>query len=292
MESLGWRYLTVFVLTIAAQAQSGKPLTFEAASVRVTGPEPPRRPIPASGDILGGPGTDDPSHIIYTWATMYSILVGAFGFGGDRLLNVPGWAEAERFDLRAIVPVGATKEQVQEMMQNLLKERFHLVFHSAQKELVSCDLVVAKGGPKLKEAMSADRALPARSRGAPAVLDRDGFPVLPPGHTDGQAVTANGVTRQTYRMGSVGAVRSVLLFGRVGCINITDKTGLTGEYDFRLEYAQPGAVRPADKAGIASDPSPDLATAVEQQLGLRLVRSTVKLDIVMIDHLDRRPTEN
>jgi uncharacterized protein (TIGR03435 family) len=286
-----WKLLTAIAMAASAvYAQS--PLSFEAASVRVAASEPPRRPMPARGDLLGGPGTDDPNRITYTWVSMSSILVQAFGFGGDRLLNLPEWADHDRFDLRAIVPAGTTKEQAEEMMQNLLKERFHLTFHRAAKDLVSCDLVVAKGGSKLKEAASGDGALRPRGRGAPPILDLDGFPVLPPGYTDGQAVTTNGVTYQTYRMGSIETVRAILVFGRTECAaRITDKTGLTGKYDFRLEYARDGA-RPADQAGIPSDPAPDLMTAVEQQLGLKLVKSTIQRDIIVIDHLDRQPTEN
>jgi uncharacterized protein (TIGR03435 family) len=285
--------LSAIALAMTAQVQSQPPLTFEAASIRVAGSEPPRRPIPARGDILGGPGTDDPSRITYTWVAMSSILAEAFGFGGDRILNVPDWAGQETFDLRANVPAGATKEQFQEMMQNLLKERFHLAFHRAQKELVSCDLVVAKGGPKLKEAAPPDSALRPRPHGAPAVLDRDGFPELPPGYTDGLTVPSNGVMRMTYRMGSIEVVRATLVFfGRLGCTSFTDKTGLTGKYDFRLEYAAGAAVRPPDQVGAVSDPAPDLVTAVEQQLGVKLAKSNVKMDTIVIDHLDRQPTEN
>src|SRR5580692_3418143 len=92
-------YLTMIALTATVPAQSQAPFTFEAASIRVAGPEPPRRPMPARGDIVGGPGTDDPTRITYTWVTMSSILVGAFGLGGDRLLGLPDWADSERFDL-------------------------------------------------------------------------------------------------------------------------------------------------------------------------------------------------
>lgn len=96
----------------------------------------------------------------------------------------------------------------------------------------------------------------------------------------------------TYRMGSIAVVRAELsFFGRLGCHDISDKTGLTGKYDFRLEYAS-GPVQPADQVGIASEPAPDLVTAVEQQLGLKLVKSTVQLDTVVIDHLDRQPSDN
>jgi uncharacterized protein (TIGR03435 family) len=299
IHRLGRFSFAVIGLAINVQGQSQASFTFEVASIHVANAVPPHGQMPARGDISGGPGTDNPTRITYRWATMSSILVGAFGHGGDRLLGSPDWADVDRFDLRAIVPAGTSKEQAQEMMQNLLKERFHLAFHHIQKELLSCDLVVAKRGPNLfkgglKEAASADGVLGPRGRGAPAILDRDGFPILPPGYTDGQAVTRNGVTYQTYRMNSIEAVRAILVFGRTECAaRITDKTGLTGKYDFHLEYASPASAgRQIDQAGTPSDPAPDIATAVEQQLGLRLVKSSIKLDVVVIDHLDRKPTEN
>lgn len=72
-----------------------------------------------------------------------------------------------------------------------------------------------------------------------------------------------------------------------------DKTGLTGAYDFTLEFAQSGlAGRGPTGADAASDPAPDLFNALEKQLGLKLEKSKVPLDVIVIDHMDKEPTEN
>jgi uncharacterized protein (TIGR03435 family) len=82
---------------------------------------------------------------------------------------------------------------------------------------------------------------------------------------------------------------------------VLDKTGLNGMYDFNLDYSidlsgfppPPGAPAPSPAQGNgASDPGPDLAAAVEQQLGLRLVAGKAKLDVVVIDKVERVPTDN
>src|SRR5690348_11406657 len=120
---MGIRCLAAIILAVGVQAQPREPLNFEAASVRTADHDPPRRGMLARGETLGGPGTDDPTRITYTWVPMRSLLTGAFG--GDEILNLPDWTAVDRFDLRANLPGGATKEQAQEMMQNLLKDRFN-----------------------------------------------------------------------------------------------------------------------------------------------------------------------
>jgi uncharacterized protein (TIGR03435 family) len=85
---------------------------------------------------------------------------------------------------------------------------------------------------------------------------------------------------------------------------VLDKTGLTGKYDFTLDYNLSGfalpppsgrevpgliALAPGD---TASEPGPDIAAAVQQQLGLRLVASKAKLDLVIVDKANKVPTDN
>jgi uncharacterized protein (TIGR03435 family) len=89
-----------------------------------------------------------------------------------------------------------------------------------------------------------------------------------------------------------------VLEGEVGR-PVRDMTGLTGEYDFQVEYTPdfsrvPGNPPPVvgQSADSASEPGSNLATAIQQQLGLRLVSATAKLDVVVIDRAERVPSDN
>jgi uncharacterized protein (TIGR03435 family) len=82
---------------------------------------------------------------------------------------------------------------------------------------------------------------------------------------------------------------------------VVDKTGLTGLYEFNIEFAglmraagrMPAAADGDSGAAIASDPAPDIFTAVKKQLGLRLQKlKSVPVDVLVVDHADKEPTEN
>ena len=113
------------------QAQTPTPLSFEVASVRPASSRPPYTPILAAGDVKGGPGTGDPTRITFTWVLVRRLLMNAFALPLDQISG-SDWVMGQdaRFDTSAIVPAGATKEQANEMLLNLLKVRFHLTYHS------------------------------------------------------------------------------------------------------------------------------------------------------------------
>lgn len=201
-----------------------------------------------------------------------------------------------KFDIAAVVPAGATKDQASEMLLNLLTERFHLKYHREKKEFDMWTLTVAKGGPKLKDAEALRGPPPEPPQPAPAAqiapLDRDGFPQLPVGLSSCQAVTRSGVTRLACRMSAPQNLLNGLQLSLGG--RAIDKTGLTGKYDFTLEFAQAGLPGPRGNsaADSASIPAADLFTALEKQLGLKLEKSKAPLDVIVIDHMDKEPTEN
>src|SRR5579862_3901125 len=140
----------VVVAICPAQPPSQPPLDFEVASVHPAGQKPPGL-FPAAGKVTGGPGTADPTRITYTWALVRVLLMDSFGVPLDQITG-SDWVMGQdaRFDITANVPAGATKDQAREMLLNLLKERFHLTFHTEKKDFDLYTLVVAKGGPKLK----------------------------------------------------------------------------------------------------------------------------------------------
>ena len=100
------------------------------------------------------------------------------------------------------------------MLLNLLKERFHLTYHSEKKNFDLYALVIARG-PKLKDAAQAEVRCRSAATGhdcQAAALDRDGFPQLPAGRPGFQGRRQNGVTRWTFRMETSQQLASLLQF--------------------------------------------------------------------------------
>lgn len=297
--------LAVFALLAgsALLAQTPDPkLVFEAASVKPTGPNPPV-PIPEFFLTKGGPGTPDPGQINYTNVPFRELLRLAYGFGQMYQLSAPPWMEKERFDIVAKVPAGATRDQFKAMLQNLLAERFDLVVHHETRDLPGYEMVVAKGGPKIKQ--SADAAAAPPTDGPPRLRmekDRDGLNQLAPGSVGLAIIPIASGSRFTARQQPLSSLAQVLTnpLGKP----VADKTGLTGKYDFNLTFVRdertsanmvgnPGpstaATNPAD---AANDGPPDLFTAIQDQLGLKLQQAKIPMDVVVVDRAEKTPKEN
>jgi len=288
-------------LTIGCAAIYGQNLTFEVASVK------PAAPVAAGERMFmgsrGGPGTVDPGHITSSNMTLKALLVNAYGVQPYQI-NGPAWLDTERYDIIAKVPLETTKEQIAVMWQNLLAERFGVVLHHESREFNVDELVVAKGGPKLKQSEMDPNAPPLARTPGPPKLDKNGFPELSgPGMLTMMTIGQNGPTAHTVaRAQSISQLTAML--GNQLRHPVVDKTGLTGKYDFKLEFTPdmsgaplppppPGmAGPPGGPPGSASDPGTNLGAAVQQQLGLRLISGKAKLDVLIIDRANKTPTEN
>jgi uncharacterized protein (TIGR03435 family) len=255
----------------------------------------------------GGPGTSDPGQITWSNATLKTLLTTAYAVKAYQVSG-PGWIDTERYDIVAKVPSGATKEQVNVMWQNLLTERFKVTLHHESKEFQVEELVVAKGGPKLKESAVDPNAPPptppAGPPQGPPKLDKNGFPELPgPGLIMMMTMGSNGPVGHMVAKGQPLSQLANMLGNQLNR-PVLDKTGLTGKYDFNIEFTPdlnglpappPGGLPgpgPAPAPDGASAPGSDLATAIQQQLGLRLVRSKAQLDVVVVDKAEKVPTDN
>jgi uncharacterized protein (TIGR03435 family) len=275
---------------VVVMAQSPQPsLSFEVASVRPAAP-PPSTPVMTW--VHGGPGTADPGQITYRRTSLKQLLKYAYAVQ-DYQLDGPAWLDSTRFDVKAKVPLGATKEQARIMLQNLLVERFSLKLHHEQRDLPAYALVVAKGGSKMK------------TSGAPTKSTPEGFPRLPPGQE--RALVAGlgpaGQLRLNIRKETCGQLAVML----TGYFNqpVIDATGLDGAYDFTLEY-MPGHMRRADgtpssaqaEEGVPVAPTPEreapptIFSALQSQLGLRLDSRKAPFDVLVIDRIEKIPTEN
>src|SRR5579864_8938578 len=284
--------IAAFACALAFGQATGS-LTFEVASVK---PSPPPDP---SGRVFfgpprGGPGTSDPGQITWTNAALRNILMTAYDVQTYQV-NAPDWLSTERYDIVAKVPEGATRAQVNVMWQNLLKERFGLVLHHESKEFTVDEMTVAKGGLKLKETGDPN-VEPFTPAAGPPKLDKSGLPEM---NGSGAIVSISlGSARPAARMiaKALPAAEIAIQLANLLRRPVVDKTGLTGKYDFTLEFTPdlsgagflppppppPGAPGPAPSApaGGASDPGTNIASAVEKQLGLKLTATKGKLDVI------------
>jgi len=212
-------------------------------------------------------------------ATLLDLIIVAYEVEVFQVSS-PVPLDRQNFDLTAKVPEGATKEQFRAMLQNFLAERFHLKLHIQSREFPAYELVVAKTGPKLNVPAA---KLPAG----------DGWPELGP---DRPGIAARSsysggfmLIRLKAQQEPLSALARMLRMGQD--LPIVDKTGLTGKYDFSLEYTM--GLPAATPDGIAeSSIAPDLSSALQKQLALQLIRKKVPFDVLIIDSVDQVPTEN
>ena len=292
------------------------PTEFEVASVKPYSP-----PVVQAGTRKsavgrrGGPGTNDPGQITWTGATLRSLVMNAWSVKTYQITG-PEWLDSERFDIVAKVPEGATKEQVLVMWQSLLAARFGLKFHRENKEIPVYEISIGKGGPKFKEAPADPPPVPQPPKpatdGPPVVRvtrGPDGCPVFPGGRGGTTMMMTLGrfqiCAQQTTMEGLCNLLTSQL------SRPIFDKTGLTGKYNFKLEFEPEGAMAmPAmGSGGIASatqsgppserpasapnmEPAPPIAAALQNQLGLKLESRKAPAEMLIIDKLEKTPTEN
>jgi len=246
---------------------------FEVASIRPSTP----RPDGLYGNYRrsGGPGTNDPGRMILENYDIGSLIMRAYDISSSYLFSGPDWLSDIRFDVTANIPPGATKEKFLLMQQNLLATRLGLVVHREKREMPVYELIVAKGGSKLKTAAPPDDAPVAPS------FDKDGFPVLRRGQT---MFTSTGNRAQIRSSADTMEHLAQMLSGQLQA-PVQDATGLTGHYDFTMKWI-PGTLRPEDDPGLS------LESALPQQLGLTLRRAKGQVDVLVVDHVEKTPTEN
>jgi uncharacterized protein (TIGR03435 family) len=267
-----WTMKSLLVLTgLVAHAQ---PPTFDVVSIKLSSPD-----AGSSVSSGGGPGTRRPGVWTCQNMSLHNIVWIAFNLRSQQLV-APDWMNEPRFDITAKIPEGANREQFYLMFQNMLAGRFGLKVHHDRKEVQGYELTVAKSGPKFKEsgAESPRDAVPPVSQ--PPSLGSDGFPTVTPGIT-GINITRNRARGQWLRVSVERFLRDI--DSQVGQ-PVVDATDLKATYDLAL-YWVPDVTRP--DAG-----RPSVFSALQEQLGLKLVSKKVMLPVVVVDHCEKVPTEN
>lgn len=184
------------------------------------------------------------------------LLIRAFGVVATQIEG-PEWLNADRYDVTAKADTSKelSPDELRPMLGKLLEDRFALRYHRETKVLPAYSLAVAKAGARLTENTG--------GRG-PSTEFRN---------QSGKLVMS--ATKQSM-------AHLALLLGQRLDRTVIDNTGLTGEYDLRLEWA-------ADETADSSIPS--IFTAVQEQLGLRLESMRGPAEVIIIDHVER-PSDN
>jgi uncharacterized protein (TIGR03435 family) len=185
-------------------------------------------------------------------------IVTAFRIKDYQLSGGPSWAYSERYDIDARAEGNPSRDEMRLMLQNLLADRFQLKIQRVKKELPVYTLVTGKRGIKFIEA-------PDRQT--------TGFKT-DPGKIAGYGVSMAELADQLSRM----LDRPVI-----------DKTGLGGSFDLKLEYSPVQVQSNASSTPNAS--APDILTAIEEQLGVRLEGTKAEIEVFVIDHAEK-PSEN
>jgi uncharacterized protein (TIGR03435 family) len=282
-----------FFGTIALAQAPAPPAQFEVAAIKPSsGPQRGRAEIATPLGCRGGPGTPDPGRMSCREALGYFVM-RAYQLKSYQF-TPPDWMRDSWFEIDAKIPAGATQEQMYLMEQNLLAERFKLVVHFDKKEMQVYEMTVGKDGQKFKEwidlppltpgAAASDRA---SARGPIKAADLRPAPDNP---IEWQTVNGSHSRRGKQSMGELGQYLSVKLERPV-----IDATGLAGDYDILLDYVVEPAQPPCPP--VCTDPpplaaGPTLLKAVESQLGLKLESKKGMIDVLVIDHIEKFPTEN
>ena len=181
-----------------------------------------------------------------------------FAYGMPPRVIGPDWMDEVRLDIVAKTVQPADDKQLYLMLRTLLEQRMGLKAHVEKREMGVYALTVAKGGPKFSESKT------------------DG--------PEAERMDGNVMIVERATLGELVAELSAKGFDRP----VIDATGLKGRYDVRFDMA---AARTAAQMS-PNDPAGAMMSAVEDQMGLKIVPRKAEVDVLVIDHLEKSPAEN
>jgi uncharacterized protein (TIGR03435 family) len=264
--------------------------TFEVASVK------PNRTGAAGGSFVMPPGRFTATNI-----PLKVLVTNAYQLSFFQVVGGPDWVNTDRFDIAAKAPDGAPPEQTRAMVRTLLKDRFKLVVHMETRDTPIYALVKARPddrlGPRLKPStmdcgpLRAERAAAiaaaARARGGRVAVPAAPAPNEPV--VCQMRVAGRGGATLTLRAGNITMNALANALRTYAGREVVDRTGLTGEFDFDLQFTDTPA-RPSADAAIPVAPLDDAAsvfTALQEQLGLKLEPTRGPVELMVIDNAER-----
>jgi uncharacterized protein (TIGR03435 family) len=242
------RILVLLAATLSAFAQNVRP-SFEVTSIKPSAPD-------TRSTFRVSPGGEFRA---LHWS-LKELVMEIYALEDFQIRNDPKWMNTEQYDFDAKPATSdqrVDRELVREMIKNLFADRFGLKFHWETKELLRYELTVTKDGPKFKESTLTAEGPRSRGRG---VFNGKKVPI---------AWLAAVITEDLHAL-------------------VIDKTGLRKDYDILLKYTPDQAVDPnAPPGSEPADAGPSLFTALQQQLGLKLVPVKGQVKIMVIDAVEK-----
>ena len=233
---------------------------FEVATIKLSDPNRPGR------RLFSIRGTE----VTAVYTTVSDLIVFAYGVHAGQISGAPAWVESDKFDITGKPEGGGqpNPNQFKTMLQKLLADRFQLTLHRDKKQLTVYALTVGKNGPKLTRSEAASPI--------PNLIFRAG----------------NWPVRNATMEEFAGVMQAHL------DRPVVDQTGLKGRFDFQLQwtpdetpFASPGGPGEPPKPPERADSLPDLFTAIQQQLGLKLESTKAQVDVLAIYKVEK-PSEN
>ena len=253
-------------------------------------PPPPPKPMDAKADPEFAVATIKPSDpaqpgklftlrgqdVVTINTTLNDLVTMAYDLHVKQIIGGPAWMDSDKYDVqgRPSVPGQPNVAQLKIMIQKMVVDRFQFKFHKEKKELAAYSITVAKGGAKLAKTQSPPNTLPGLFFGG----------------------AQGGGTSFNVRNATLAEVAQTLQ-GAVLDKPVVDQTGLTDKYDFILKFTPDSSQmtgfgqRPPAPAADNPDAPPDLFTAFQQQLGLKLESTKAMVDVLVIDHVEK-PSAN
>lgn len=192
--------------------------------------------------------------------TMKRLISRAYDVREDQIVG-PEWIGTERYDITAKAEGVPSNEQSMQMMQTLLADRFKLALHRETRESRAYALVVAKGGLKISKVEDSGQHSTNSNRGS---------------------LKAEGITMRNLAN----------TLSRIVGAGVVDETGVEGVFDLQVEWDPAATALSPDAPADSSATGPSLFTALQEKLGLKLDWRKTPVEFLVIDHVERVPTEN
>ena len=233
-----------------------------------------------------------PGNFSATGVSLQELMTSAYGLQAFEIFGAPSWATSDRFDIAATMEPSTTPDQNRQLLRALLAERFKLVAHEEHRDMPVYALVMARPDRKLGAQLRAfqgecwDSSKPGPEPEAPT------WPQPPSDSSKGPqwCISMTGVGRISSRGTVLPDLAKVLATFPAVRRRVIDRTGLTGRFDFDMEWTPLATAGPA-APGVPPDAGPTLFTALQEQLGLKLESTKETIGVLVIDSVSQ-PSPN